>query len=254
MASLTLHVESSEPKEYGIGETLTIGRLADNTIAIENPSVSSHHACVFRDGDHYVLEDLQSTNGTLVNNRRVSRYRLRDGDILHVGNQKLVFSARTAAAPATTIADLDIPGNGETVVIDASNHQRLMAIVMNAEARAAEGAATAPATVGMLRVVAGQTERPEYLLEGHTSLIGKGESSTIRVQGWFVPNVAVAVTRNHQGYVATRLGGKVSINGESLTGRRDLRDGDVMVVGGLALEFRMKASSASPSRRESGAA
>jgi pSer/pThr/pTyr-binding forkhead associated (FHA) protein len=251
MASLTLHLESSEPKEYGLGETLTIGRLPDNTIVIDQPAVSSHHASVFREGSDFILEDLQSTNGTLVNNRRVSRCRLRDKDVVYVGTQKLVFSAVGGVRPAAADQAIDIDSSSETVVIDARSHQRLMAIVMNAEARAGDAAGSAK--IGVLKVVAGQADRAEYVLEGHTSLIGKGESTTIRVPGWFVPQVAVAVTRNHQGYVATRLGGKVSVNGETLNGRRDLKDGDVMVVGGLALEFRLRDSSSAPAQ-QSGAA
>jgi pSer/pThr/pTyr-binding forkhead associated (FHA) protein len=252
MASLTLHLESSDPKEFGLGETITIGRQPDNSIVIDQPAVSSHHACVFREGGNFILEDLQSTNGTLVNNRRVSRCQLRDKDVVYVGSQKLVFSAAADARPAAADHAIDIESSSDTVVIDARSHQRLMAIVMNAEARAGDAAASAK--IGVLKVVAGQADRPEYVLEGHTSLIGKGESTTIRVPGWFVPQVAVAVTRNHQGYVATRLGGKVSVNGETLNGRRDLKDGDVMVVGGLALEFRLKDSSSTPAQRESGAA
>ena len=52
--------------------------------------------------------------------------------------------------------------------------------------------------------------------------------------------MAVAITRNGHGYVATRLGGNPRINGARLTGRQGLNDGDVLRVTGLTLEFRMK--------------
>ena len=62
----------------------------------------------------------------------------------------------------------------------------------------------------------------------------------IRLKGWFAPRVAVAITRNQLGYVATRLGGKMLVNSRPMTGRHDLKDGDVLEVGGLTLMFSLK--------------
>jgi len=64
---LTLQLEDRVLKAYDMGMTATIGRLSHNSVMIDSPAVSSHHACVFRDGDQLVLEDLHSTNGTFVN-------------------------------------------------------------------------------------------------------------------------------------------------------------------------------------------
>jgi len=234
MARLTLQLEGSPSKEFGIGSSITIGRLPDNAIVIDNPAVSSHHACVFRDGESFVLEDLQSTNGTFVDGKRISRSRLKDDDVIVIGNEKLTFNERLTGsvteAPAATTDEITT----QTVFVDADNYQRLMTIVMNAEARSADGAAPGP--LGLLRVLHGNTDRPEYLLESHTSVIGKAEWSLVRLKGWLTPNVSLAITRNRLGYVATRLGGKVAINGQPIS-RHDLKDGDVMSVGGLTLEF-----------------
>jgi hypothetical protein len=125
---------------------------------------------------------------------------------------------------------------GETIFMDRQSHQRLMTIVMNAEARAnGDGPAVGP--LGQLRVLDGATEQSDYPLESHTSMIGKAEWSLIRLNGWLAPNVALAITRNRHGYVATRLGGKVAVNGQPIGGRHDLKDGDVVSVGGLTMEF-----------------
>jgi hypothetical protein len=97
-----------------------------------------------------------------------------------------------------------------------------------------------PAKVAILRVLAGRADQSEYALEGHTSVIGKQKSSVVRLQGWFKPNVAVAITRNRQGYVATLLGGKMLINNQSVGGRCELKDGDVLFVSGLTLKFGLK--------------
>jgi pSer/pThr/pTyr-binding forkhead associated (FHA) protein len=67
MAKLILQFEDHVVKEYAVGMMATIGRLSENTVMIDTAAVSSHHACVFHDGEQFVVEDLQSTNGTFVN-------------------------------------------------------------------------------------------------------------------------------------------------------------------------------------------
>src|SRR5204863_9621677 len=91
MAKLILHCEDSVAQEYAVEKMVTIGRLSDNTVVLDHPSVSSHHACVFSDGEHCIVEDLQSTNGTFVNGRRVARRTLLNGDVVLVGKHKIVF-------------------------------------------------------------------------------------------------------------------------------------------------------------------
>jgi pSer/pThr/pTyr-binding forkhead associated (FHA) protein len=252
MASVTLQTDGAASKEYGIGRTITIGRLRDNAIVIDQPAVSSHHACIFREGETFVLEDLQSTNGTFINDRRVSRCRLKHEDVIGVGTERLTFNERSEG-PA---ADADPAGAeevaSETIFMDGRNHQRLMTIVMNAEARADGDAGAGP--LGLLRVLHGSSDRPEYMLGGHTALIGKAEWSLVRLNGWLTPNVALAITRNRHGYVATRLGGRVSVNGQPIGGRHDLTDGDVVSVGGLTLEFSLVDAAAVAAKAENSAA
>ena len=105
----------------------------------------------------------------------------------------------------------------------------------------------APRRVGVLQVIAGWAEQAEYDLEAHTSLIGKSGDSLVRLQGWFKPAVAVAIARSNDGYVATLMGGRTTINNEPLEKRQALQDGDVLNVNGLVLEFRWKDAVASES-------
>jgi hypothetical protein len=89
-------------------------------------------------------------------------------------------------------------------------------------------------------VLSGDTDQSEYLLRAQTSLIGKSEGALVRLKGWFKPKSAVAIARKGDTYTATQLGGKTSINGQPLSGRQDLNEGDVLSVSGLTLEFRLK--------------
>ncbi|HEY6768351.1 MAG TPA: FHA domain-containing protein [Candidatus Sulfotelmatobacter sp.] len=63
------------------GGVVTIGRQPDNLLRIDNPIVSGHHARIFWENNHYVLEDNESFNATYLNDRRISRAVLSDGDI-----------------------------------------------------------------------------------------------------------------------------------------------------------------------------
>ena len=59
-------------------------------MVIDSPAVSGHHACVFREGDHFVVEDLASTNGTFVNGKRVQSAQLASGDRIQIGRVELI--------------------------------------------------------------------------------------------------------------------------------------------------------------------
>jgi hypothetical protein len=243
-----------------MGMMATIGRLSDNSVMIDSPEVSSHHACVFRDGDQIVVEDLQSTNGTYVNGTRVSRQALQHGDVILLGKHQLVLDRLAGAEPAAADeAEPAAPGQGGTMFLDSrsllgkfmgSEAQRkydaLSARLMDIETHASTARAATPASstecteAAILRVLAGRADRSEYKLEGHTSVIGRSKASAVRLRGWFKPKMAVAITRNRQGYVATRLGGSMFIKGQSVTGRHELKDGDILEVNGLVLEFSLQ--------------
>ncbi len=77
-----------------LGRRTTIGRGLDNDVRIDTKFISRHHAVVLAGPNQTVVEDLRSTNGVLVNGRRVTRSVLRDGDIVHVGKTQFRFVQR----------------------------------------------------------------------------------------------------------------------------------------------------------------
>jgi pSer/pThr/pTyr-binding forkhead associated (FHA) protein len=245
MSKLTLQYEGIALKEYAVGAGITIGRLPDNAVMIDNPAVSGHHARVFHEGNRVILEDLRSTNGTFVNGRPVTRHVLQHGDEVLVGKHQIVFD-QNAAEPQT--AGAPMPSLGDTVYLDTKQHRALRATLESARADAAKPVAarpamaspTGPRRIGVLRVIAGSAEQDEYSLDGQTSIIGRSNTALIRLRGWFKPSVAVAIAKNGPGYVATAMGGKPLINQEPLEGRHVLQEGDMLVVSGLVLEFAWK--------------
>lgn len=74
-------------------ERITIGRRADNDVCLPYPAVSGEHAAIVTILSDSFLEDLGSTNGTLVNGKPIAKHFLRDRDQIDIGRQKLVYVA-----------------------------------------------------------------------------------------------------------------------------------------------------------------
>ncbi len=100
MPKLLVSLPSGEATHELTDEVVTVGRLADNTLQIDDASVSSHHAQLSQQGDDYVLQDLGSTNGTRYNGKPVTpdeEHRLQDGDVIRFGSIDVRYASEVAA-------------------------------------------------------------------------------------------------------------------------------------------------------------
>jgi type II secretory pathway predicted ATPase ExeA len=68
-----------------------IGRTPDNDLQIRSKFVSRHHAQIVSDETHSVIEDLNSTNGVFIRSRRIKQHELVDGDVIQLGEHKLLY-------------------------------------------------------------------------------------------------------------------------------------------------------------------
>ena len=87
----------------------TIGRVDDNLFQIAEGSVSSHHCEVHLRGSEILIRDLNSTNGTFINNEKIAESVLKPGQTLRLGNVELKLEAEGTAAPATGSASGSAP-------------------------------------------------------------------------------------------------------------------------------------------------
>ena len=89
MIILELRAQSLVLKEYTLekGDSPTIGRHPDNDIVPKDAAVSNHHAIIERKGEKLIILDKESSNGTFVNGKKVQSAKLKDGNIVHIGNQ-----------------------------------------------------------------------------------------------------------------------------------------------------------------------
>lgn len=86
-----LHRDARESDfELPLGRTI-IGRTTENDLQISSKFISRHHAQVSTDADSCTVEDLNSTNGVFIGSRRVKHHRLIDGDVIVLGEHKLVY-------------------------------------------------------------------------------------------------------------------------------------------------------------------
>jgi len=109
MAKLILSMDGQVLKEIPLSkERITIGRKAHNDVQIDNLAVSGEHAVIVSIMDDAFLEDLGSTNGTMVNGKTVKKHFLQDNDVVELGKYKLKYMAEKgkpkAAAPAAPAA------------------------------------------------------------------------------------------------------------------------------------------------------
>lgn len=248
MPKLILKFDERELQECAVGKhPVSIGRLPDNMIVIDNPAVSGRHARVFREGNHYVVEDLKSTNGTFVNEKPIARHTLLDGDMVLVGKHSLVFSLAGGEQAPMEEADAAafVPEIGGTRVLDTLKQKQLLSGLD--KGRSSQVHSVIPRTSipappvrnGSVRVVSGNADHSEYTLTAVTTIIGKADTAQIRTKGWFKPKVAAAIARKGDGFTVTPMGATLTVNGQKVSSRHDLRSGDMIEVSGLTLEFRL---------------
>jgi pSer/pThr/pTyr-binding forkhead associated (FHA) protein len=101
MAKLILSLDGMVLREYPLTkERTTIGRKPHNDIVIDNLAVSGEHAMIMTILNDSFLEDLGSTNGTLVNGQPIKKHFLQNNDVVELGKYKLKYAAEATAAAA----------------------------------------------------------------------------------------------------------------------------------------------------------
>lgn len=257
MAKLFLKYDQAVLKEVTLSQAVcTIGRLPDNAVQIDNLAVSGHHAKIYWDQDKYIIEDNNSLNGTYVNNVRINRHTLKDGDSVLIGKHTLAFKeewqagkpVQPAAAPAS--AGPAVPKLEETVVLDTKRRKEMLASTPAGASASAPSAGSSPTQkyaappppierIGLLTIIEGKTDQREYLLTAKMSVIGKSEMASIKLKGWFAPKMAALISKRDNGYfiAASEKDQKVKINGEEIAGQKQLSDGDVVEVAGIKMAF-----------------
>jgi chromosome segregation ATPase len=94
MVAELIRMDGDRPVTHLLGRRTRIGRATTCELQIDSSSVSRHHALVLVGSRDVIIEDLNSTNGVIVNGRKISRQLLRDGDAVTIGEIQFRFMAR----------------------------------------------------------------------------------------------------------------------------------------------------------------
>ena len=256
MAKLILTMDGLVLKEIALTkERTTIGRKPHNDIQIDNLAVSGEHAVIVTILQDSFLEDLGSTNGTVVNGQPIKKHFLQNNDIIELGKYKLKYVNEAVAGQAKA-ADFE-----KTMVLRPGSVKA--ATPAPAAAAAPVAAPVAAAAAGGARnfsdTVAGQSAtaapvappKPEAAPQKNAALqllsganAGKELDLTKPLTTLGKPGVQVAViTRRPQGFFITHVEG-VSfpvVNGKTLDAQaHSLNDHDVIELAGVKMEFFLK--------------
>jgi pSer/pThr/pTyr-binding forkhead associated (FHA) protein len=210
----------------------TIGRKSDNDLCLEDGAVSGHHARIVKVQEVLFLEDLASTNGTFVNEQKIDRRQLQDADSIRIGTHRLIFREHRPTevdAPAACA----IPLTDKTVVVSGPP---------------AGERPTVEQMIGLVEILSGKTDQPQYHLMKHVSLIGAQDDAVITLTGWFAPKTAAVISRRGDGYVVsqTESGKRILVNGRSVQGEQPLKHADVVEVAGITMRFLVRDLRKSP--------
>jgi len=261
MAKLILSMEGLVLKEIPlVRERTTIGRKPHNDIQIDNLAISGEHAVIVTVINDSFLEDLDSTNGTLVNGQPVKKHFLQDGDVIELGKYRLKYLSEAGASQVkddfekTMILRPDMMrGAIERSVAQGLGGVAASPVASSPAAPSSPAAAPPgeppPLTLGggttmqatgevlapqaRLRVLTGSGAGRELQLVKPTTTLGK--------QG---VQVAMIARRPH-GYFIVHVEGSnlPSVNGERLVAGKPhaLLDHDIVELGGVRMEFRSRA-------------
>jgi len=130
MAKVLLKFKDAVVKEIQLDQdVVTIGRKAENDIAIDNQAISGQHATITKEGDAIFIEDANSLNGTYVNGQKVFKSELYNGDVILIGVHTLeVISDKVRDTDAKGFA---VRGRSmdETMVIAPEDQKKILASV-----------------------------------------------------------------------------------------------------------------------------
>jgi len=206
MPRVVLTHEGAVLKEYPLNkERITIGRKPHNDIQLDDPTVSGQHASILMLQNAYI-EDMNSTNGVLLNGKKVSRRQLNHGDIIKIGRHELKF-------------------------IDDNAEEFESTVIIQPESRAAAPPAQ-PVKRYQVKILSGPKSGESInLIKPYTTLGSPGVQVAVvarRGQEYFLMPMSGTGER----------GNPPKLNGQSISANSQrLKDGDTIEVAGTQLQF-----------------
>ena len=126
------------------GDEITIGRDPDADICLDNPGVSRQHCRLVRGSNGFSIQDLDSANGTYVNDSSVRRCEVRNQDVVRVGKFSLWLETVDDRRNLDEMAGAGMPVVEGTTVLQTAQLERMLQSAQKAEAEGAPVAQAKP--------------------------------------------------------------------------------------------------------------
>jgi FHA domain len=196
-------------------DRMTLGRRPYNDIVVDNLAVSGEHAALQVIGHEYFIEDLNSTNGTFINEQKIKRQILKNGDTIEIGKYAIKYVQDGTNPLSTAMSEADI-------AIEAANNEP------EAEKRQLfENTKFAEAYVA-IKILSGASTGKELPLVKVVTTIGKpGEA-------------VIAITKRPKSYMVAHVEGATRPTLNGITFGIDavpLKNGDLFELAGTAMQF-----------------
>ena len=258
MPTLTLKFKNKSLREYQLqkGASLTIGRRKTNDVIIEDPAVSGHHAKIDSLGDRFILIDLQSKNGSFVNEQLIHSHWLKHEDVITIGGHALVY----IYPEKEQMGHPDADEFDETLAMNTTQRRRMM-IKSNptksinvvrfwdkSQNRGVirENVPPVPKprreskksqVFGVLNYLAGGSG--QIKLTRKITTAGKDPTSDIVVKGLLMNPTAITISKRPDGFYLKHIGGlpKPKINDNPVKKATLLKDLDIIEIGSTRLQF-----------------
>lgn len=234
MPVLTLKFKDEVIKDYRLqkGQSMTIGRRSDNNLVIENLAVSGSHAKIDSVGDGFVLTDLQSKNGSFVNDQLVASHWLKNGDIITIGKHTILFNY----TGGEQIPDEKTGDMNQTMALQSDRYKEMMSKNIPSGAK---NISPDKGPSGVLSYLTGG--EGEIILDKKITKIGKAPTCDIVAKGFSVGKVSATISKRPDGYFFNYVeGAKSKINGKAVDKTVKLNDFDVIEIGSIKMNFVVK--------------
>jgi len=231
MDKLILKFDDRVIKEYLITKNLIkIGRESDNDIVVDSAGLSRNHAKIEEIGGNYVLSDLDSTNGTFVNKKKIKQVKLNHSDEIIVGKHLIIFQSEQKEEAKPNMADFE-----STMVLNTKQQKELF------DLQAKKSSQKHDEKTAKLIVIQSEI-RKEYKLTKDETVIGKSPNSDVTLKGFLVPQLAAKIKKEDDSFYIIGYGGWISINvnGKKVEGNWKLYTNDVIKIRNIKIIFQLE--------------
>jgi hypothetical protein len=234
MPVLTLKFKDEVIKDYRLekGQSMTIGRRTDNNMVIDNLAVSGSHAKIDSVGDGFVLTDLQSKNGSFVNEELIASHWLKNSDAITIGKHTILFNYTGGEEiPEEKKGDMN-----QTMVLKSDKYKEMLAKNVPS---GTEEVIEEKGPSGSLSFLTGG--EGEITLDKKITKVGKASTCDIIAKGFSVGKISATISKRPDGYFFNYVeGAKPKINGKAIDTSVKLNDFDVIEIGSVKMNFVVK--------------